>query len=57
MQLVAKGKFIGFRLDRADLHSWLTEFQPVILVVYDAPGDRAYWLYVQAYFAKLPGPS
>jgi hypothetical protein len=52
---VAKGAFLGFRLDRADLHAWLTEFQPVILVVYDAPADQAYWLYVQAYFAKLPG--
>ena len=26
---------------------------PVILVVYDALEDRAYWLYVQAYFAAL----
>jgi hypothetical protein len=27
---------------------------PVILVVYDAQADIAYWLYVQAYFAGLP---
>jgi hypothetical protein len=55
VQVVVKGKFLAYRLDRADLSSWLSEFQPVILVVYDAPADRAYWLYVQAYFEKLPG--
>ena len=55
VQLVAKGKFIAYRLDRTDLYSWLSQFLPVILVVYDAPADRAYWLYVQAYFEKQPG--
>ena len=55
VQVLAKGRFIGLRLDRADLSSWLSEFQPVILVVFDAAADRAYWLYVQAYFEKLRG--
>jgi hypothetical protein len=55
IQRVAEGKFIAYRLSRADLQSWLGQFLPVILVVYDAPADRAYWLYVQAYFEKLPG--
>jgi hypothetical protein len=27
---------------------------PYILVLYDARSDIAYWLYVQAYFARLP---
>ncbi len=27
----------------------------MILVVYDAPADQAYWLYVQAYFEELAG--
>lgn len=27
---------------------------PVILVVYDAQVDEAYWLYVQAYFESEP---
>jgi hypothetical protein len=54
-QVVAGGKFLSHRLDRADLSSWLAEFQPVILVLYDAPADRAYWLYVQAYFERLSG--
>src|SRR5439155_4082722 len=40
VQLVAKGKFIAYRLERTDLHSWLSQFLPVILVVYDASADR-----------------
>jgi hypothetical protein len=55
VQRVGQGRFIPYRLDRVDLGSWLTEFHPVILVIYDAPADRAYWLYVQAYFESLPG--
>ena len=39
-----------FRLDRSDLDWWLVETFPVILVVYDAQADLAYWLYVQAHF-------
>ena len=27
---------------------------PVILIVYDARADIAYWVYVQAYFEALP---
>jgi hypothetical protein len=54
VQVVAQGSFIAHRLDTADLSSWLTEFQPVILVVYDAAIDRSYWLYVQAHFERLP---
>jgi hypothetical protein len=28
---------------------------PVILIVYDARQDRAFWLYVQSYFQKWKG--
>ncbi len=45
---------IGFRLARADLQAWLAEPMPVILAVYDAAADVAYWLYIQAYFAGQP---
>ena len=31
------------------------EFLPVILIVYEASADRAYWIHVQRYFAALPG--
>jgi hypothetical protein len=39
-----------YRLERSDLDWWLVETFPVILVVYDAQADLAYWLYVQAHF-------
>ena len=33
----------------ADLKAWQDEWVPVILVIYDGPSDKAYWLYVQRY--------
>ena len=42
-----------FRIDRRDLVLWLAQPMPVILIVYDAPRDAAYWLYVQSYFNRL----
>jgi hypothetical protein len=41
---------VAFRLDYADLRLWLNESKPVILIVYDAQADVAYWLHVQEYF-------
>lgn len=49
------GQSFVFRLDRADLLGWLHEALPVIVVVVDIEASRAYWLYVQAYFAKQTG--
>jgi hypothetical protein len=46
---------VRFRLDRSDLVLWLAELRPVILIVYDARRDNAYWLYVQSYFRRLKG--
>jgi hypothetical protein len=37
-----------FRVRRKDLDLWLAELYPVILILYDARTDMAYWLYVQA---------
>lgn len=45
---------IAFQIKRADLEWWLNEEQPVILIVYDAQSDAAYWLYIQAYFENHP---
>lgn len=45
---------IVYRLKRTDIRRWCSEPDPVILVVYDAPSDVAYWIYVQAYFEQLP---
>jgi hypothetical protein len=41
---------ISFPLEKANLESWLPEPMPVILALYDAAEDKAYWLYLQAYF-------
>jgi mannose/fructose/N-acetylgalactosamine-specific phosphotransferase system component IID len=49
------GRRASFRLARVDLVGWLRELLPVILIVYDAKEDRAYWLHVQAYFAAQLG--
>ena len=43
------GQAISWRVAAADLRSWLFHVVPVILVVYDAKGDVAYWLDVQEY--------
>lgn len=51
----ADGQTILFRIDRADLRSWLGEPMPVLLVIYDASVDAAFWLYVQAEFEKWLG--
>jgi hypothetical protein len=55
VRLVRKGQAIAFRIERAHLQGWLTHFMPVILCVYDASTDRAYWLYVQQHYESLPG--
>jgi hypothetical protein len=53
---VRKGaKTFSFRVERSDLVRWLAELFPVILVVYDARKDAAWWLYVQRYFQRLSG--
>ncbi|MBL8798747.1 MAG: DUF4365 domain-containing protein [Planctomycetia bacterium] len=39
---------LAVRIERRDLLSWVGERYPVILVVYDATTDTAYWLHVQA---------
>jgi hypothetical protein len=45
-------EIMAWRVEAADLRHWLNEPTPVILVIYDAPGDRAFWLNVQDYFER-----
>jgi hypothetical protein len=54
LPVLADRKAIAWSISRRDLHLWLNEAYPVILVVYAGPSDRAYWLHVQAYFADYP---
>jgi hypothetical protein len=43
------------RVERSDLTRWLAEPFPVILILYDARKDVAYWMYVQEYFRRQKG--
>ena len=45
------GAYISFKIETRHYHSWLKEPMPVFLILYDARKSKAYWLYVQAYFA------
>jgi hypothetical protein len=47
----AEGSY-AFDLDVRDHNRWKSEPMPVILVLFDASRRRAYWLYVQRYFAE-----
>lgn len=55
IQTLGDKQTIAFSLNRSDLELWLSEPMPVILIVYDAQSNQAYWLYIQAYFEKLKG--
>jgi hypothetical protein len=55
LPLLKDSKTIAWPVSRRDLKLWLHEAYPVILVVYDGKGNKAYWLHVQAYFLDLPG--
>ena len=50
LRRVVQGRFVAVDIERSDLQAWLIEPFPVILIVYDAPNERAYWFYVQAAF-------
>jgi hypothetical protein len=53
-RLLSQGRHVACRIERADLRTWVHEPWPVILVLYDAPADMAFWTYVQQYFEQLP---
>jgi hypothetical protein len=40
----------------AHYHLWRLEPMPVFLVLFDPVRRRAFWLYLQAYFARHPPP-
>jgi Domain of unknown function (DUF4365) len=41
-----------FSIDTRDLHWWMNDPSPWILIVYDAKAEAAYWSYVQASFSN-----
>lgn len=54
VHLFQDGEAISFSITKKDLLLWLEEPLPVILILYDAKKNRAYWLYIQAHFAQIP---
>jgi hypothetical protein len=52
--LTESGDAFVFDMDRRDYARWTAEPMPVILVLFDASRRRAYWVYVQRYFAEEP---
>jgi hypothetical protein len=55
LRLRLNATIFPFRIERADLILWLAERFPVILIVYDAARNVAYWVYVQSYFRRQQG--
>jgi hypothetical protein len=55
VKLVDGNRAVSCRIERADLRHWLKEWEPVLLALYDARADVAYWLFVRDYFAGLAG--
>ncbi len=42
----------SYPLEKEHLEIWINEPMPVIIVLYDAVNEKAYWIYLQAYFEK-----
>lgn len=49
LNVLQDGTTISFTLNRADINLWRHEIMPVFLVIWDAPQETGYWLYMQAY--------
>lgn len=50
----ADGTFYSFSISAKDYTAWMDEPMPVILILYDAKGNNAFWQYVQGYFEGHP---
>ena len=47
LHILKDGRTISFAVEWADIAFWQNETMPVILIVFDARREEAYWLYVQ----------
>ncbi len=50
----SSGQAVALRLEWRDVQAWRDEPLPVIVILYDAQQDQAYWLHVQSYFTGSP---
>jgi hypothetical protein len=53
-KLSRSGDDFVFDIDVRDFALWTAELMPVVLILFDASRRRAYWVYVQRYFAGEP---
>src|SRR5262249_15104063 len=53
--LQADGADYVYDVDIRDHNLWMLETMPVILILFDAPRRRAFWVSVQHYFREGPG--
>ncbi len=53
LKVLHRRQVIPVRLEWKDLLYWLNEAMPVILVIYDAASDRAWWLWLQRSLRNL----
>lgn len=54
LPLINQNTIISFPVDKKDIDLWINEFNPVILVVYDAINKKGYWINIQSYFQSIP---
>lgn len=54
LKVSERGAWIALRIDTKDLRYWHFEFFPMIVVVYDADRDRAFWLHIQDHVRTTP---
>ena len=50
LNVLRDGATMSFPISRKHVELWREEVMPVILIVYDAATETAYWLYAQRYF-------
>jgi hypothetical protein len=54
LKLSRDGTWISQRVETRDLRYWYFELFPVLIIVYEAQKDRAFWLHIQDYVDSHP---
>ena len=49
---VDRQRSVACRVQEEDLNYWRAEPYPFVLVLYDAPRERGYWLHIQDYIRR-----
>ena len=52
LTLRENGQVGALVIQKSDLDYWLGELLPIMLILYDAQAETAYWLHIQDYFQK-----